>query len=130
MANGLVGQPRHVVALVADEEVAADASQQRRAESLGDFQMMDDDLGLGDGGVVAGFGQQGPSFFGHRMPVEDGAHAQFDVEADLRRVGSHGVQIAVAERGKGGELEEHALQAKPVAKSSTPSGSSPEFRVV
>ena len=44
----LVGQPRHVMAFVADEEVAADASQQRRAQPLGDLQVMDDDLGLGD----------------------------------------------------------------------------------
>ncbi len=108
----LVRQPRHVMAFVAREEIAGHASQQRRPQSLGDLQVMDDDLGLGHGNVAPRLCQQVPSFLGHGMPMEDRAHAEFDVEPSIRRAASHGVQIAVAERAERADLEKHALQSE------------------
>ena len=47
---------------------------------LRDVQMVDHDAGVGDRHVVARVGQQRPSLLGHRMPAEDRAHAQLDVQ--------------------------------------------------
>ena len=41
--HGLVGQGDHIVPFIADEEIARHAAKNRRAELLGDVQVLDDD---------------------------------------------------------------------------------------
>ena len=128
--HGPVGQRRHVVPFVPQEQVAAHAAQDGRAELAGDVQMLDDDLGFGAGRVAARRREQLPSLLGHRVPVEDRAHAELDVQAPLFRGPADAGQVVVPEGVERGQFEEHPGQSQFGGELKTPAGSKPLLRVV
>ena len=111
MATAWSASGGHVVAFVAGEEIARHAAKDRRAELLGDLQMVDDDLGVGDAPC------RSPPRPAVAVPSRPSGASAGSSPCRIRRRALSprprariARQVVVAERLKGRELEQHAGQ--------------------